>query len=145
MRKIYNLLTLLVVWSASMSTSFAQLSLTTSFTDNTCYGSCDGTITCSVTGQQGPVEYSVDGGATYQSGTMFSGLCRGTYTVIARDSALVMDSSTITVNEPSQLVPYVIITDALLLQLQMVKQMLAQLTEVLTHIRIHGLPEQLDL
>lgn len=112
MRKIYNLLTLLVVWSASMSTSFAQLSLTTSFTDNTCYGSCDGTITCSVTGQQGPVEYSVDGGATYQSGTMFSGLCRGTYTVIARDSALVMDSSTITVNEPSQLVPYVIITDA---------------------------------
>lgn len=45
-----------------------------------------GTITVSSTGGKAPVLYSVNGGSTFQAGTLFSGLTAGTYTIIARDA-----------------------------------------------------------
>ncbi|MCX2742378.1 gliding motility-associated C-terminal domain-containing protein [Mangrovivirga sp. M17] len=58
-----------------------------SSTDETCNGASDGTITIdAVSGGAGaPYEYSIDGGATFQTSNSFSGLAAGTYDVIARD------------------------------------------------------------
>lgn len=49
--------------------------------DETCGGSCDGTLTISATGA---TEYSLDGN-TWGANNTFSNLCAGTYTVYAQD------------------------------------------------------------
>ncbi len=53
----------------------------------TCPGSCDGFVdvqasctTCT------SIEYSIDGGMTWQASNIFTGLCEGTHQVIARDT-----------------------------------------------------------
>ncbi len=56
-------------------------------TDVSCFGGNDGTITVTpVTPAPGrQLEYSIDGGVTWQSGTVFSGLTAGNYKVSVRD------------------------------------------------------------
>lgn len=57
--------------------------ITVAKTDASC--SANGTITVTVTGgQQGPFEYSINGGATYQSSNIFNNVAPGNYNVIAR-------------------------------------------------------------
>lgn len=46
----------------------------------------DGTITLAVTGAAGPVEYSKDNGATWQSSALFAGLDSGVYQCKARET-----------------------------------------------------------
>ena len=54
-------------------------------TDATCTGS-DGTITVTASGGTPPLEYSVDGGATYQPSNTFNTLSAGSYDVYVRDA-----------------------------------------------------------
>jgi len=54
-----------------------------SVTDDT--GSSDGTITIAATGGTTPYQYSKDGGSTWQSSNVFSGLAAGTYHVQVKD------------------------------------------------------------
>ncbi len=50
-------------------------------TNESCPGLCDGTLDASnVTGFDPPFQYSIDG-ITFQSGTLFTGLCPGNYTL----------------------------------------------------------------
>jgi lysyl endopeptidase len=58
---------------------------TASVVDETCLNA-NGSITVSATGGQTPLQYSIDGGMTYQAGTMFSGLSAGTYAVMVQDA-----------------------------------------------------------
>ncbi|WP_282038907.1 PKD domain-containing protein [Saccharicrinis aurantiacus] len=48
-------------------------------TDITCIGADDGTVTLKTTGGSGAYEYSIDGGTTWQSSNVFSGLTDGTH------------------------------------------------------------------
>jgi hypothetical protein len=60
--------------------------------DVVCAGSCDGRVTvtgftnstCGPNGNPCPIEYSIDGGATWQTNNTFTGLCAGMYTPLAR-------------------------------------------------------------
>jgi hypothetical protein len=49
-------------------------------------GSSDGTITATAVGGTVPFEYSIDGGVTYQTSNIFTGLAAGTYSVVVNDA-----------------------------------------------------------
>ncbi len=57
-----------------------------SYTPITCAGDNDATITISATGS-GQIEYSIDGGANYQTSNIFTGISPGSYTVLIRDAS----------------------------------------------------------
>ncbi|GAP45267.1 protein containing SprB repeat, partial [Lentimicrobium saccharophilum] len=51
-------------------------------------GNNDGTITITATGGTAPLEYSIDGGLSWSSVNVFTGLLPGTYSIVVRDAAL---------------------------------------------------------
>ena len=61
------------------------LTATTVKTD-VCFGASNGTITVTATGGTPSYTYSKDGGITFQSSNIFSGLTAGTYTIVVRDA-----------------------------------------------------------
>ncbi|MBK7128655.1 MAG: gliding motility-associated C-terminal domain-containing protein [Crocinitomicaceae bacterium] len=84
---------------------------TLSSVDVTCNAGADGQINVTgVTGGDGgPYQYSIDGGATYQAGTNFSGLAAGTYTITVMDGNGCLGTVTIDVDEPT---PFNVIINA---------------------------------
>lgn len=60
----------------------------------TCNNDNNGQITATGTGGDGPLEYSINGGATWTTDEVFSGLSGGTYNVIVRDTNGCMYTST---------------------------------------------------
>ena len=72
------------------------------------------TITATAIGGQSPYTYSIDGGATYQSGNVFTNVVAGTYNVIVKDVANTFsNTNTIVINPPVQLVATLAITKPL--------------------------------
>ncbi|GAB4133174.1 MAG: hypothetical protein Fur0041_05180 [Bacteroidia bacterium] len=70
----------------------------------TCNGGNDGSITIDwATGGIGTYSYSLDN-VNYQSSSTFNGLLAGTYTVYIRDAASCINSTTVTVTQPTLLV-----------------------------------------
>ncbi|MCB8963405.1 MAG: HYR domain-containing protein, partial [Bacteroidales bacterium] len=66
-----------------------DLSATVALTDVTCSSGADGTITVTNSaGGSGNYEYSNNGGSTWQSSNIFSGLIPGSYNVQIRDAAV---------------------------------------------------------
>jgi hypothetical protein len=67
-----------------------------------CYGDATGSITVKVVEGTGtaPYEYSVDGGATYQTSGIFTGLSAGIYTAVVRDANLCTDDASFEISEP---------------------------------------------
>lgn len=53
----------------------------------TCTGLSNGSFTISATGGNGVVQYSINGGSTWQNNNSFTGLAAGNYTVQVRDAA----------------------------------------------------------
>ncbi|MBL4706511.1 MAG: gliding motility-associated C-terminal domain-containing protein, partial [Flavobacteriales bacterium] len=71
------------------------------FTDPTCNGSCDGTITITASGGTGALQYSVDNGATFQATGTFTGLCTGNYDVVVQDAMGCPAIASATLTEPA--------------------------------------------
>lgn len=46
----------------------------------------NGTVTAAASGGTSPYSYSIDGGATYQAGTLFTDVDNGSYTLVVRDA-----------------------------------------------------------
>lgn len=59
---------------------------TVASTDETCLGSCDGTITLTETGGAPPVQFSIDNGTNFFPTGNFTGLCGGTYDILIEDA-----------------------------------------------------------
>ncbi|MDC3336633.1 PKD domain-containing protein [Flavobacteriales bacterium] len=66
------------------------------FTDETCNGSCDGTITVA---SASATQYSFNGGA-FAPTSAFNGLCSGTYTITAADANGCSIDTTVTIGSP---------------------------------------------
>ncbi len=64
----------------------SQITYTSSSSDETC-GNGDGSLTLSGAGGTGSLQYSINGGATFQPGGTFSGLSTGSYNVVIQDAA----------------------------------------------------------
>ena len=70
--------------------------------DPSCNGVLDGTI--SITANSGgnpPLQYSIDGGATFQSSSNFSGLSGGVYPIVVQDNIGCQITSSVTLVEPA--------------------------------------------
>jgi hypothetical protein len=79
------------------------LTTTTSVTDVSCFGDCNGSIFINTTG--GTLPYIVfhpqtGNPITYTSATVISGLCAGTYTLQITDAGTCQDFAIVTVSEP---------------------------------------------
>ncbi len=70
-------------------------------TDNTCNGSCDGSLDVQASGGKAPYQYSNDGGASFQGSNVFNGLCAGTYNVVVEDDNGCKDSVQGMIGQPS--------------------------------------------
>lgn len=70
-----------------------------------CNGGCDGRITITASGSQGPFIYSINNGATTQSSNIFNNICAGTYTVWVRDAGgpagVCMQTQIVTLHQPN--------------------------------------------
>ncbi|MCA1800205.1 MAG: hypothetical protein LC650_02835, partial [Actinobacteria bacterium] len=70
-------------------------------TDLTCNGDASGTITISATGGTTPYNYSINGGTTYQTNALFSGLSAGTYPISVTDAnGCAATGTDVTITEP---------------------------------------------
>ena len=80
---------------------------------NLCNGDTNGAIQVNIDNTQGtsPFQYSINGGTTYQSSNIFTGLAAGTYTVIVRDSKLCTDTESITLVQPDAITFDISITE----------------------------------
>ena len=69
---------------------------------------CDGSLILTPFGGTPPYEYSINGGTTYASTTIYNNLCQGTYIVYVRDSSGFTYSQTVTLSAPTASVNYVL-------------------------------------
>lgn len=69
-------------------------------TNVSCYGDMSGSVTVNAAGGSGQLAYSVNGGITFQSSNVFTGLGAGNYTIIVRDAAGCSDYITVTITQP---------------------------------------------
>ncbi len=92
-----------------------SLTAVVDYTNVTCFGGNDGTIT--ITDPQngsGNYEYSIDGGATWQNSATYTGLVAGTYDVALRDAnapANMVNLATVIMTEPAILAATVTYTN----------------------------------
>ena len=82
-------------------------------TSTLCYGSSDGTITVNASGGTTVYEYSKDGGNTYQSNNVFTGLSEGIYFVTVRDAQGCTTGHTAYVPQPNPLEAFTTVTDVI--------------------------------
>lgn len=86
------------------------LTLSTSSTNLTCFGVCNGTATGTPSGGTGAYTYSwAPGGQTTATAT---GLCAGSYTLTVHDAKGCTATSTVTITQPSQIIDTPTITNA---------------------------------
>ena len=85
----------------------------TSFTDASCNGVLDGSLTAAGAGGSGSFEYSLDG-VVFQASGLFAGLAAGSYTVTVRNVGNPMCTSTcnVTISEPAELMCTTTVVDA---------------------------------
>jgi len=83
-----------------------------SVTGPTCFGDSDGAITIVATGGAAPLQYSIDGGLTYQSTSNFAGLVGGTYSVVVQDNNGCLTFDTGVLTDPAQIITAISIVEA---------------------------------
>jgi gliding motility-associated-like protein len=71
--------------------------------NETCPGSCDGTIT--IADPQG-AQYSITGGNSYQTGTLFGDLCPGEYAIVMMDANGCTATGIATIGTPPPVIAY---------------------------------------
>lgn len=96
--------------SETITTSSGPSIAGVSTTDVTCNGGSDGTIDIAASGTA-TLQYSIDGGSSFQTTTLFSSLGASTYTVVVQDGIGCQSSTTATINEPSAISVSVTSTD----------------------------------
>lgn len=62
------------------------LSSTSTLSDESCPGFCDGSISLTAAGGVAPLLFSIDNGSTFQASGTFTGLCTGTYNTVISDA-----------------------------------------------------------
>lgn len=72
----------------------------------------DGRITITASGGTPPLEYSINGGTTFQTSNVFTGLAGGTYNVVVKDALNCRANQSVTLAPVNTLVQTVVKTDA---------------------------------
>lgn len=95
--------------TANVSNDAAPVINSTTFTDATCFGVCDGDITVNATGGTGGLQYSINGGALGPN-NVFNGLCAGVYDIMVEDGNGCQVFDQVTISEPADITYTVAIT-----------------------------------
>ena len=74
-------------------------------TNVSCHGYSDGAFQVVSTGGTPPINFSIDGGATFQLSPIFTGLVANLYTVLVEDFHGCRNTLTVQVDEPSEMIP----------------------------------------
>ena len=69
---------------------------------------CDGSIILTPFGGTPPYQYSIDGGLTYASTTIYNDLCQGSYVVYVRDASGFTYTQTATLSAPTASINYIL-------------------------------------
>jgi gliding motility-associated-like protein len=85
--------------NATVATQYTLTASIQSQTDVSCAGGADGTVTVAQTGGVAPLQYSIDGGNSFQASPTFGGLNGGNYTVMVQDANGCQASATVTIIE----------------------------------------------
>ena len=80
-----------------------QVNISTSFTEPSCHGGSNGSISLNVSGATAPYQYSIDGGITWQTSNTFNALAAGTYTIQIEDDNGCSYSTSETITQPTQI------------------------------------------
>lgn len=83
--------------SFAVNSAVLNFDFTTIVTNETVSGSADGQIAITVTGTVAPFTFSKNGGVTYQSGNVFTGLAAGVYTIVVKDAGNIIRARNVTV------------------------------------------------
>ena len=67
---------------------------------------CNGSITVNASYGVAPYSYSINNGVTFQTGSVFTNLCPGTYTILTNDATNSRNNQTITVGYDTQPITY---------------------------------------
>ena len=78
-----------------------------SVTNVSCNGSNDGSITLASSGGTGAVQYSINGGASFQASGSFSNLTAGTYSALVKDAAGCSQGEIVEITQPNRIDFYV--------------------------------------
>ena len=81
--------------------NFSSPTLSVSYNNVSCNGGNDGSITLTSSGGTGAVQYSINGGLSYQSSGTFTGLPAGKYSALVKDVAGCGQGEVVTLNQPS--------------------------------------------
>ena len=68
-----------------------------------CFNGNDGSISLASTGGTGAVQYSINNGVTFQTGSLFTGLIAGNYTCVVKDNAGCTSFAVATINQGTAL------------------------------------------
>ena len=80
---------------------------------NTCFGDASGEINFAVSGGTPPIQYSIDGGLSWQDNGNYTDLTAGDYTVIAEDaSGCQISSATLSITQPEEITADITTTPA---------------------------------
>ncbi len=80
---------------------------------NTCFGDAGGEINFEVSGGTPPVQYSIDGGLSWQGNGNYTNLTTGDYTVIAEDAnGCQISSATLSITQPEEITAEITTTPA---------------------------------
>ena len=80
--------------------TFSQITITSTVTNVSCFGLCNGSVTVGVTGGTTPYLYNWSQGSTSPQPTS---LCAGMYTLTVTDASSVTATATINITQPSQI------------------------------------------
>ena len=86
--------------NAQVNNSSAPVINTTNATSLLCNGDNNASITISASGGTGTLQFSINNGATFQSGNVFNGLAAGTYNVVVSDAVGCLVSTSIVIADP---------------------------------------------
>ncbi|MBI1289543.1 MAG: T9SS type B sorting domain-containing protein [Flavobacteriales bacterium] len=79
----------------------AAVTASSTSTDATCSGACDGTITVNAGGGVSPYQYSIDNGSSFQGSGNFASVCDGSYSIVVEDANGCQQTANETVNVPN--------------------------------------------
>lgn len=92
------------VQSDTVFITLTETSHTTAFSNPSCFGVADGNINVTGIGTFPIVEYSIDGGLTWQASNSFNDLGSGSYLVVSRDESGCEFASFVTLTAPEEIV-----------------------------------------
>ncbi len=91
------------IWFGTANGVSKLTPLNIAYTNISCYGANDGTITFTID-MTPPVQYSVDGGNTFVGDSIFSSLSPGTYSTVVKNTTDTINGGDIILTEPSPVI-----------------------------------------